>query len=994
MVRDKDDVKFPSPRWLLIMLAGLFLILAVGGWWFYQRQQSQSRRETAQFITSIARLKVNEILQWRAERLAYSATLSESPLFVETAKEWIESHPPKDKQKLLARFSSIQSHYRLWDVLLTDSEGKIMLSLSGRTGTTIEPQAAGAFAEALAAKRPAMSDILAAENNLPNRVNVITPLTDISRDDGVPFGTIILVCDVRIYLYPLIQSWPTSSQSAESLLVRRDGDCALFLSELRYLGNTAFKKRIPLTNKLDPAVMAVSGHEEVVDGFDYRNVEVFASLHRITGTPWFLVVKVDKSEALREGRSLGLLRLGLTISLFIAVSAITWAAWQRNMKLNYKLRLEFEEARRESEERYRITLMSIGDGVIITDGKGNVTLLNPVAENLTGWPQKEAHGKPIDEVFNIYNEQTRRKVEDPVQQVIRKGHVVGLANHTLLLSRNGVEYPIKDTSAPMRNERGEIIGVVLVFTDQTVERTAERLLHAERDRLKESVALLNAMGEAAKIGGWDLDVNTMEGVWTDEMYRIFELPMGQKPHITDAIRVYYHPEEQAGFSEAIRMAIEKQEPYDLEMRFITARKRNLWVRAICNPVVENGKTKKLVGVFQNITERKLAEEQRQQLQDQLQQAMKMEAVGRLAGGVAHDFNNLLTGISGYADLLISGLDPSNTLLNDLKEIQKASQSAIDLARQLLVFSRRQLIEPRVIDLNDLLYRLNRMLARTIGEDIALKMCPQQPLGSVKVDPGQFEQILINLAINARDAMPNGGALFISTSNVDLDEEYCATHAEILPGPYVMLEVRDTGYGMSSEVKSHLFEPFFTTKPKGRGTGLGLATIYGAVKQADGYIEVESEEGKGTAFRIYLPRQTAPAEALDQGFPFMPGMPGGDETILLVEDERIVRELAIKILTRLGYRVLFAADGAQAIEIAREYKDTINLLMTDVVMPGMNGRQLADYLIGLHPEMKILYTSGYTDAAISHGGAIEEDLNFIAKPYSLQNLSIKIRRLLD
>jgi two-component system, cell cycle sensor histidine kinase and response regulator CckA len=511
---------------------------------------------------------------------------------------------------------------------------------------------------------------------------------------------------------------------------------------------------------------------------------------------------------------------------------------------------------------------------------------------------------------------------------------------------------------------------------------------------RESVALLNAMGKAAKIGGWELDVNTMEGIWTEEMYRIFELPQGQKPHITDAIRLYYHPDEQARFSQAIRMAIEEQESYDLEMRFITAKNRHLWVRAICNPIVENGKTKRLIGVFQDITERKMAEEQRHVLQEQLQQAMKMEAVGRLAGGIAHDFNNLLTGISGYADLLISGLDPSNIMLSDLKEIQKASQSAIDLARQLLVFSRKQLIEPRVINLNDLLSRFYRMLVRSIGEDIALKMSPQHPLGSVKVDPGQFEQILINLAINARDAMPNGGELFISTSNVDLDEEYCATHVEIQPGSYVMLEVRDTGYGMSGEVKTHLFEPFFTTKPKGRGTGLGLATIYGAVKQANGSIEVDSEEGEGAIFRIYLPRLAAPAEPLERESPFALGMPGGEETILLVEDERIVRELAIKILKRLGYNVLSATDGAQAIDVAKEYKDHINLLMTDVVMPGMNGRQLADHLIGLHPEMKILYTSGYTDAAISHHGMIEEDLNFIAKPYSLHDLAIKIRSLLD
>jgi CheY-like chemotaxis protein len=287
-----------------------------------------------------------------------------------------------------------------------------------------------------------------------------------------------------------------------------------------------------------------------------------------------------------------------------------------------------------------------------------------------------------------------------------------------------------------------------------------------------------------------------------------------------------------------------------------------------------------------------------------------------------------------------------------------------------------------------------MLVRSIGEDIELKMFPQNPLGSVKVDPGQFEQILINLAINARDAMPNGGKLSITTSNVDLDDPYCNTHPYVQPGPYVMLEVKDTGHGMSSEVKSHLFEPFFTTKPKGRGTGLGLATIYGAVKQAGGSIEVESEEGAGAAFKIYLPRVRISPERPEEESLSALKMPGGTETILLVEDERIVRELAIKILKRLGYNVLNAPDAAQAIAVAKEYKDSIHLLMTDVVMPGMNGRQLAAHLIPLHPEMKILYASGYTDETISHHGIIEEDLNFIAKPYSLQDLAKKIRALFD
>lgn len=529
--------------------------------------------------------------------------------------------------------------------------------------------------------------------------------------------------------------------------------------------------------------------------------------------------------------------------------------------------------------------------------------------------------------------------------------------------------------------------VVAALQDVTERRLLEM-------KLQKNLDLLNSISGAAMIGGWELDVDSMEGTWSDEMYRIFELPFGQKPHINDAIHTYYHPDDQPLIADAIRKAIERREPYDLEIRFITARKRSLWVRALGKPIIENGKTKRLVGVFQDITDRKAAEEQRDQLEGQLQQAMKMEAVGRLAGGVAHDFNNLLTGIAGYTNLLLSHLSFDDPMAGDLREIQNATQSAVELARQLLIFSRKQLIEPRVLNLNDLVQRLHKMLVRLIGEDIELSANLCRDLGYAKVDAGQFEQILVNLVVNARDAMPDGGKLVIETANLSVDAAKSDPRLNMQPGSYVTLTITDTGIGMSRETKSHLFEPFFTTKPKGRGTGLGLATIYGAVKQSGGNIEVFSEEGKGASFRISLPRVPEITEQVKEENSLNSGMRGGNETILLVEDEHIVRELAIKVLGRLGYKVLQAPDGAQALAVASEYKDPIHLLLTDVVMPGINGRQLADRLAIIHPEMKILYTSGYTEDAIAHHGVIEEHLNFLGKPYSPQSLAKKIRGLLD
>ncbi|MBF8257736.1 MAG: PAS/PAC sensor hybrid histidine kinase, partial [Actinobacteria bacterium] len=321
------------------------------------------------------------------------------------------------------------------------------------------------------------------------------------------------------------------------------------------------------------------------------------------------------------------------------------------------------------------------------------------------------------------------------------------------------------------------------------------------------------------------------------------------------------------------------------------------------------------------------------------------------------------------------------------------ERAARLTQQLLAFSRKQIIEPKILNVNILIADMSTMLARLIGENIDMKTLPGVDLGMVKVDAGQFEQIMVNLAVNARDAMPDGGKLIIETANVDLDDDYCALHHYVRPGRFVLLAVSDTGHGMSEEIKRQIFEPFFTTKPKGSGTGLGLSTIYGAVKQSGGSIEVYSEEGRGTTFKIFLPRVVG-----DAGRPGSDDGPQdlmeGSETVLLVEDEEIVRELCVKLLERLGYTVLQASGGDEAIVIAKGHLERIDLLMTDVVMPGMNGRELADSLVVLHPETKVLFTSGYTDDAIVHHGVLNDGVAFIGKPYSLSVLAKKVRDVLD
>src|ERR1700733_1719192 len=407
-------------------------------------------------------------------------------------------------------------------------------------------------------------------------------------------------------------------------------------------------------------------------------------------------------------------------------------------------------------------------------------------------------------------------------------------------------------------------------------------------------------------------------------------------------------------------------------------------RAVCD-----GDKKTAFELFiEDVTERRA-------LEQQLRQSQKMEAVGRLAGGIAHDFNNLLMVISGYSEFLLDRLGPDPTLRGPAQEIAGASQRASSLTRQLLAFSRKQMLAPKILDLNGVVTENLKMLTRVIGEDIDLVMVPASLLGAVRADAGQIDQVIMNLAVNARDAMPAGGKLTIETSNVSLDEEYARFHAPLRPGDYVMLAISDTGFGMDSETQSHIFEPFFTTKgPK--GTGLGLFTVYGIVKQSGGYIWVYSEPGKGSTFKIYLPRVAETVESPAQIVVPADSVAAepGTETILLVEDEANLRYLARQYLEKQGYRVIEAADGAVAMQIAVAHEGMIHLLLTDVIMPGMNGRELAQRISEIRPNTKVLYMSGYTENVIGRNGTLDAGIRLLQKPFTLRDLNSRVREVLN
>lgn len=527
--------------------------------------------------------------------------------------------------------------------------------------------------------------------------------------------------------------------------------------------------------------------------------------------------------------------------------------------------------------------------------------------------------------------------------------------------------------------------ICVVFEDITQRKRTEEALRRSEEKFKrllqnsnDIIAVMDAKGIQISVSG---PVEAFFGYRPEEV-------------IGKNVFDFIHPDDIKATREIFtEAAMQPGITLRAEVRF--RHKNGTWktVEAVGSNYLHDPLISGIIVNTRDISERKKVEEEHSKLEAQLQQAMKMEAVGRLAGGVAHDFNNILTVITGNVELMKMKLNHSDPFLRHLNTINKAAESAASLTRQLLAFSRRQIIEPKILNLNDLVGNLLKILPRLIGEDITLQTALAKDLGSVKVDPGQFEQVLVNLSVNARDAMPDGGSLVIETANIDLDEDYCSRHPHVQPGKFVLLALSDTGCGMSPDIKRHLFEPFFTTKTVGKGTGLGLATTFGIVKQAKGTIEVYSEPGRGTSFKIYLPRLSEPADRLITEKAGLK-IPEGKETVLIVEDDAAVRELALTILQHLGYKVLSAANGGEAFLLAEKHKGEIDLLMTDVVMPGMNGRELAERITQLQPGIRVLFTSGYTENVIVHHGIVEKNLNFIGKPYTMQALAKKIRDVLD
>jgi PAS domain S-box-containing protein len=836
----------------------------------------------------------------------------------------------------------------------------------------------------------------------------------------------------------------------------------------------------------------------------------------------------------------GVMHIGMPVILLYPLATILVGKILTDQLLALHTMAEIQE----TKQNLVTTLESIGDAVISTNLQGEITFINPVAEMLTGWSQTEACGRPLDEIFLIISEETRETVINPAIKALHEGTVVGLANHTLLIAKNGFERPIADSAAPIRDTLGNITGVVLVFRDQTEERRAQRLLRVRVTLLEYAAThtveelLTKTLDEAeslvnSPIGFYHFVENDQQtlslqawstrtrkefcraegaglhysleqaGVWADcarhkktilhndyaalphkqglptghpEVIRELVVPVlqhdkvvailgvGNKPvdyteqdgeivryladlswlivkrkqaetmlheseakyrelfenapigifsttsqgqgltinttmahfldfdspqeaveHYTDLQKqLYVIPGERDRFLQILQ---EKGQVENFEYQAYTAHGKVVWLSMNARIARQNSDGSFIIeGFTTDITiQRNLAE--------QFRQAQKMESVGQLAGGVAHDYNNMLSVILGHTELALAKTNPVDPIYEDLQEIFKAGTRSAAITRQLLAFARKQTIAPKVIDLNETIEAMLKMLRCLIGEDTTLVWIPKAGLWPIKFDPSQLDQILANLCVNARDAITGIGKVIIETDMVTFDPTYCDTHPGFSPGDFVLLAVNDDGCGMDQETRSKLFEPFFTTKGIGQGTGLGLATLYGIVKQNNGFINVYSEPGKGTQFKIYIPHHKGePAIPLEKE-PMVDIPAGQGESILIVEDEMVILNMTKMMLEGLGYSVLTACTMDEARQQAETHAGKISLLITDVIMPEINGRELAAQLTALSPNLKVLFMSGYTADVITQRGMLNKGVCFISKPFSMNDLACKVREAL-
>jgi PAS domain S-box-containing protein len=813
------------------LLAALYQVFGVS-----ERQQAVDGWRVR--LEATAADRASAVDRFLSIALADAATLAEYPSVVERLCGGASQPPHASHLERILEITRERKQYR--GVWLLDARGREVL---GTPGALTPPSAAEGQATLGVTKDGSVALFLRAAVGASE----------------APCGSVVMERDPESSLYPILASQGAPTRSAETLLIAKEGETALFLSPLRFRADPPLTLRLPLSRPRFGASAALAGSDVSGEFVDYRDEPILAATHRLRSAPWALLAKVDLEEALGSYREKLARTLPVLGAVVLALAAAGFGQW-RFKRAQYETRLaegqaDFALAQQakisETKKLWRAVEQS-PVSIVITDAQGAIEYVNPRFTQVTGYGHEEALGK--------------------TPRILKSGR-----------TPESVYSDLWATISSGREWRGEMC-----------------------NRRKDGTLF--------------------------------------------------------------------------------------WEAASISPVLDaEGRTTHYVAVKEDISARVHADEERRSLEDQLRQSQKMEAIGRLAGGVAHDFNNLLAVITGYSEMMARRLAEASPERRHAGEILKAATRAAGLTRQLLAFSRKQILEPKVLDLNAVVIDVEKMLQRIIGEDVRLRTSLASDVWPLLADPGQLEQVLLNLAVNARDAMPEGGSLTIETANATLLPSQSERLVGLRAGDYVRLAVSDTGCGIAPEIRDRIFEPFFTTKEQGKGTGLGLATVYGVVQQSGGHISVDSEVGKGTRFTILLPRAAStPATAPEAS---SLGAERGDETILLVEDEEMLRAATEEALSDAGYRVLSAPGTAEALRLAAGHPGPIHLLLTDVVMPGAPGPELARLLAAERPETRVLFVTGYPEPGGLKASHLEAGAALLQKPYGIAALLAAVRRQL-
>ncbi len=946
-----------------VVLLGLVIVGLVWGG-IHQVYRHLEVTEAAR-LQAIADNKARQVAEWVHERRGDVAFASSSRFWSRAYYAWRKSGDPRERERL---FGNLLAYRDLKDF-------QALMVIDDRLVTHAFPEGRVPSPDLLEAVKATLADRtgrVVGPYRDPAGALHLDFLAPMAPDGDRPGPILVLTIDPAAHLFPRLQSWPVPTSTGEVVLFRRLGDQVQYLSGSMQNPDRQIQMTQPVEGSELLTAQVLRGNAPLgafVKGKDYNGGRIAGVIQAVKGTDWFLVAKIDASELYAAARhQVAVIGLAGLLALFLAVLT-------DRMFRQHRILAQAERDRNLQAERLRALRLLDGiatassDVIYAKDRVGRYLLFNPEAERAFGMKAADVLGK----------EPPRPGAADEDSAILQRGSARTLEE---VLDTPGGRRTFLVTKGPLRDAQGGIMGHYGIAKDITERKQAEQDLQESWLRFRqlfeaapvpmcilgEGGRMVALNGQFTRTFGYALDGMESLSVWLERAY--------PDPLRREEARAWWTARTKEGGN---------LPPVETTLACLGGEERT---------VILSGTAigEEFLLTLSDITERVKAERERQALQAEMQHAQKMESIGRLAGGVAHDFNNMLGVIVANAEV---GLlhTPSGKAQERFEEIKKAAMRSADLTRQLLAFARKQAVSPSVIDLNEAIPGMLQMLSRLIGENITLDYAQREGLWEIRMDPTQVDQILANLAVNARDAISGVGRMSIRTENRVLREGEPLPGHNARPGAYVVLEVSDTGCGMDAEVLAHIFEPFFTTKSIGKGTGLGLATVYGIVKQNDGFIEVHSAPGQGSTFRVHLPRHEGTGEKAPATGPARSSQ-GGRECVLVVEDEPMHLDVTIMLLRSLGYRTLAAGSPSEAMALLAQPDQDIGLLLTDVIMPQMNGRELAERARELRPGLKCLLMSGYTADVMEHHGLAEGDLQVMGKPFTLEVLAERVRAALD